>query len=73
MSEAAECLSDMLRGGPKLKSEIISETKEMGISWSAVRRAQRKLGVQSRKRAGQRYGHFEWFLEGCEDGEITPS
>ena len=73
VSEAAESLSDMLRGGPKLQSEIFSEMKEMGISYAAVRRAKKKLGAQHRKRAGQRHGQSEWFLEGCEDGEITPS
>ena len=73
VGEAAEILSDMLRHGPKLQSEIFSEMKEMGISTAAVRRAKKKLGVQSRKRTGQRNGHFEWVLDGCEEGAIAPS
>lgn len=72
VSEAAESLSDMLRGGPKLQSEIFSETREMGISPAAVRRAKKKLGVQHRKKAGKRHGQSEWFLEGCEMARSPP-
>jgi hypothetical protein len=72
-SEAMECLCDLLRGGPKLQGEIFDELKKMGISTGAVRRAKKKLDVQHRKRTGTTHGQWEWYLEGCEDGEITPS
>lgn len=73
VNEAAQCLADMLRGGPKLASEIASEMKDLGVSNATMRRAKLKLGVKSRKKAGQKYGQFEWFLEDYEDGEITAS
>lgn len=72
-SEASQCLADMLRGGPKLSSEVLSEMKELGVSERSVRRAKLKLGVKTRKRAGQRYGLWEWYLEDYEFGEIATS
>jgi hypothetical protein len=72
VNEAAECLSDLLRGGPKLTNEIFSEMKDLGVSNATVRRAKAKLGVQSRKRSGQR-GQFEWVLDGYEEGEVSAS
>ena len=71
--DAVESLTEMLRGGPRLASDIMSEMREIGVSNSTLRRAKMKLGVQSRKRAGARHGHFEWVLEGYEDGEISAS
>lgn len=71
--DAVESLTEMLRGGPRLASDIMSEMREIGVSPATLRRAKMKLGVQSRKRAGARHGHFEWVLEGYEDGEIAPS
>lgn len=66
VSEAAECLSDMLRGGAhKLQSEIFTDMKAMGISNAAVRRAKKKLGIRHQKKEGGR-GQSEWFL-----GEIA--
>jgi len=73
INEATESLSEMLRGGPKLASDIMSEMREIGISNSTLRRAKMKLGVKSRKRSGARDGHFEWVLEGWEDGQIAAS
>jgi len=72
-SEASECLTDILRGGPKLSSEVLTEAKEQGFSERVIRRAKVKLGVKWRKRAGSRHGQFEWFLEDYEDGEIAAS
>jgi hypothetical protein len=67
VSEAAECLCEMLRGGThKLQSEIFSDMKAMGISNAAVRRAKKKLGVRHQKKEGGR-GQSEWFL-----GETHP-
>lgn len=63
----------MLRGGPRLASDIMSEMREIGVSQATLRRAKMKLGVQSRKRSGARDGHFEWVLEGYEDGQIAAS
>jgi AAA domain/DnaB-like helicase N terminal domain len=71
-NEAAQCLEDMLKGGPKAASEIFSEAKELGFSDRMIRRAKTKLGVKSRKKVGVRYGQFEWFLEDYEDGEASP-
>ena len=72
-SEAMECLTDLLRGGPKLVNEILSEAKELGFSEKSVRRAKSKLGAKSRKRAGARHGQFEWYLDDYEQGEVCPS
>ncbi len=69
--EAVESLTEMLHGGPRLASEIMSEMREIGVSQATLRRAKMKLGVQSRKRTGARHGHFEWVLEGYEEGEIA--
>lgn len=73
VGEAVEALTEMLRGGPKLKSDIVTEMREIGVSNATLRRAKMKLGVQSRKRSGARDGHFEWVLEGYEDGQIAAS
>lgn len=73
VKDAVESLSEMLRSGPRLASEVISEMREIGVSNATLRRAKMKLGVQSRKRAGARHGHFEWVLEGYEDGQVAAS
>jgi AAA domain len=71
--DAVESLTEMLRGGPRLASDIMSEMREIGVSPATLRRAKMKLGVKSRKRSGARDGHFEWVLEGYEDGQIAAS
>ena len=73
INEAAECLRDLLRSGPKLVSEIFSDMRESGFSHASVRRAKMKLGVRSQKKSGQRHGQFEWMLDGHEEGEIAAS
>jgi DNA repair protein RadA/Sms len=73
INEAAEYLADTLRGGPKPAGEIFSEAKDMGFSTSTIRRAKLRLTVKSRKKSGEKYGKFEWYMEGWEDGQIPPS
>jgi len=73
LNEAAQFLEDMLKCGAKISGEILSEAKEAGFSDRMIRRAKVKLGVKSRKKVGQRYGQFEWYLDDYEDGEVTPS
>lgn len=69
INEAAQCLEDMLKQGPKLSSEIFYEARELGIAQVTMRRAKVKLGVKSRKKFGQRYGQFEWYLEDQKEAE----
>lgn len=71
VGEAAQCLADMLKRGPMSSAAIFAETKDLGFSQAAIRRAKVKLGVKSRKTPGQRYGCFEWYAEGNEDGPIS--
>jgi hypothetical protein len=73
INEAAQYLDDTLKGGPKPAGEIFSEAKDLGFSTSTIRRAKLRLGVKSRKKSGEKYGKFEWFMEGWEDGQIPPS
>jgi KaiC/GvpD/RAD55 family RecA-like ATPase len=73
IDEAVESLSEMLRGGPRLKGDIVSEMREIGVTNATLRRAKTKLGVRSQKRTGARHGHFEWVLPGHEEGEIAGS
>lgn len=73
MNEASECLADLLKGGPMAATKIYAETKDLGFSQSAIRRAKTKLGVKSRKIFGQKHGQFEWYLEDYEQGEMSPS
>jgi hypothetical protein len=61
LGEAVESLTEMLRSGPRLASDISSEMGKLGISQATIRRAKMKLGVQSLKLSG---GHFEWQLPG---------
>jgi AAA domain/DnaB-like helicase N terminal domain len=73
INEAAQYLADTLKGGAKPAGEIFTEAKDLGLSTASIRRAKLRLGVKSRKKAGQKYGQFEWFMEGWEDGQIPPS
>ena len=73
INEAAQYLEDVLKGGPKPSGEIFDEAKDMGFSNIAIRRAKTRLMVKSRKKAGEKYGKFEWYMEGWEDGQIPPS
>lgn len=72
ISEAAQYLDDTLKGGAKPAGEIFSEAKEMGFSISTIRRAKIRLGVKTRKKSGEKYGKFEWYMEGWEDGQVPP-
>jgi hypothetical protein len=68
LKEAIQFLEDMLKmAGPKLSNEILYEAKENGYSQAMMRRAKIKLGVKTRKKFGQKYGQFEWYLEGAEE------
>lgn len=73
LGEAVESLTEMLRGGPRLASDIMSEMREIGVSQRTLHRAKKQIGVRSQKRAGARHGHFEWVLPGYEDGQIAAS
>jgi hypothetical protein len=73
VNEATQCLADILKSGPRPANEIFSQTKDLGFSSATMRRAKVKLGVKSRKTAGEKYGHFEWFLEGYEEGPFAAS
>ena len=73
ISEAAQYLEDTLKGGAKPAGEIFSEAKDMGFSSSTIRRAKLRLAVKTRKKSGEKYGKFEWYMEGWEDGQIPPS
>jgi hypothetical protein len=73
ISEAAQYLEDTLKGGAKPAGEIFSEAKDMGFSTSTIRRAKIRLGVKTRKKSGEKYGKFEWYMEGWEDGQVPPS
>jgi len=73
MNDAAQCLSDILKSGPRPAAEIFEQTKDLGFSSATIRRAKVKLGVKSRKTVGGKYGHFEWVLEGYDEGPIAAS
>ena len=67
LNEAAQYLEDVLKAGAKLSSELLYEAKEQGYSQAMMRRAKIKLGVKTRKKFGQKFGQFEWYLEGEEE------
>ncbi len=73
ISEASQYLEDTLKGGAKSAGEIFDEAKGMGFSTATIRRAKLRLGVKTRKKAGVKYGQFEWYMEGWEDGQTPPS
>jgi hypothetical protein len=73
ISEAAQYLDDTLKGGAKTAGEIFAEAKDMGFSNATIRRAKLRIGVKTRKKAGVKYGQFEWYMEGWEDGQTPPS
>jgi DNA repair protein RadA/Sms len=61
LNDAQSFLSEILRDGPMLTQEILTQAKEAGISEDTLRRAKDKLGVSRRKNAGA-CGKWEWFL-----------
>lgn len=73
IGETVEAIAEMLRDGPKLAGEILGSLKESGISSATVRRAKKKLGVKSRKRTGAKFGQFEWYMDGYEEGQLAAS
>jgi hypothetical protein len=66
-AEAADFLQELLGGGPVPATDIKSQADAYGISWSAVKRAKKALGVLTTRRGveGERGGgRWLWSLPG---------
>ena len=62
LDEAKEFLLDILDSGPVSKKEIAKDADGMGISWATIRRAQKALGIESRKDGFAKRGIWKWHL-----------
>jgi KaiC/GvpD/RAD55 family RecA-like ATPase len=61
--EAAECLRELLAGGPRLGRSLLREAEEQGFALRTVRRALRDIGATARK---VDLGEYCYFLPGQE-------
>jgi replicative DNA helicase len=66
IDQAIEALRTLLEHGPMPATEIFVELREMGVSESTARRAQRKLGIKPRKEARA----WMWGLPAAEEDSL---
>jgi len=64
---AIDFLEDVLRKGPISATEIFKESKKLGIKEKALRRAQKKLGINPRKLSFS--GGWVWSMPTVEDSQ----
>ncbi len=62
LDEAKDFLLDILDSGPVAKKEIEKDADGMGISWATIRRAQKALGIESRKDGFTKGSAWRWHL-----------
>lgn len=67
LSEATDFLEAILLQGRVSQQVIEQESKDQGIKWGTVRRAQKKLGIKPRK--GSMDGGWFWSLPNAEDAQ----
>lgn len=60
LGDAAEFLRTTLADGPRLSIEVISESRELGISEKTLRRAGKKEHVVARKLPSAELGKGRW-------------
>jgi hypothetical protein len=65
VADAEAFLQDQLGNGPRLRDELMPAATEAGLSWASVRRAKKKLGVESKKGRGGN-GKWSWMLPDTE-------
>lgn len=61
LEEAEEFLLDLLANGRVPSKNVIAEAKQVGHSWSTIRRAKKKLGIIAKK-SEFNAGRWDWFL-----------
>jgi len=69
---AADWLRELLADGPLPQKAVKEAAGDNGIAWAAVRRAQKRLGIKSRKEGFGKEARWLWELAGqrrCEDAE----
>ena len=71
LDEAEAFLDQVLEDGPVSSLEVQRGAKEMGISEKTLRRAKKKLGVQSRRGGYGREGRWEFYLPEVKGGQPT--
>lgn len=64
LADAEDFLTNALAGGPRSQLAVQDQAREKGISASTLRRAKKRLGVQSEKLGGRYSGeqHWTWAL-----------
>jgi putative DNA primase/helicase len=60
MNEAMDFLTDLLKDGPVLSKEIKRDVEQAGLSWAAVKRAKKSLGIEAHKDGMD--GKWSWSL-----------
>ncbi len=66
LQEAVDFLFGLLMDGPKSAKEIKKEAGDFGLAWTAVRRAQDKLGIKPKKQGMD--GGWMWALPQDQQG-----
>lgn len=67
LNEAKDFLEEMLSQGPASRQIIEQESKDQGIKWGTIRRAQKKLGIKPYKDGMD--GGWLWSLPNAEDAQ----
>jgi hypothetical protein len=62
VAAASTFLRALLADGPMSAKEIKAQAEDAGISWAAIRRAQKILGIAPRRQGYGATGWFEWSL-----------
>jgi hypothetical protein len=69
LHEAKDWLREILKDGPVSSTEIQRQAKALGISTATLRRAQKSLRIQARKRPGLK-GGWDWVMEDAQDAHV---
>lgn len=67
LNEAKDFLEEMLSHGPASRQMIEQQSKDQGIKWATIRRAQKKLGIKPHKDG--MHGVWLWSLPNSEDAQ----
>jgi hypothetical protein len=60
--EASEFLQSRLAGGPVMADDLKEEAEANGISWRTLKRAKKKLNIETKKEKGNTRGKWFWSL-----------